>query len=449
MTLTKDVAGGTRVAVVGGGAAGILTAIQLLRVLGAGDRVEVVEPQRMLGEGLAFSTHDEHHLLNIPALVMSAHEDQPDHFVSYLTQLGGGGPTTYAPRCVYGAYLRASLAEAAQSSPATFTHHQNTAVRIRPSYRGPCVTVDLDTGESVDADHVVLAVGWGEPEPLGPASRRLVVNPWATDWDSALATRTDAASPVAVIGTGLTAADIIGTLARHGHTNIIAISPSGTFPAAHPELLQWPDIGPTVTAIAEASTAADLIRRTRTACAEGHWQPVIDGLRAYLPALWENLPEIERARLLRHALPVWEKLRHRMPPDTAQTIRELQANQTLTVIRGKVAGYEAGTLTVQTPNGQETLHPALTVLCAGWSKDPQKMGHGLIGHLIDDGLAVLDGQTLRLTDHPGAGTLQSCFWTIGLLSNNQPWDNSGISLLRRQAAHIATNLPHTTVRNAE
>jgi uncharacterized NAD(P)/FAD-binding protein YdhS len=168
---------------------------------------------------------------------------------------------------VYGAYLRASLAEAVRSSPATFTHHQPAAVRIRPSCRGRSVTVDLDTGESIDADHVVLAVGWGEPEPLGPASPDLIVKPWATDWESALATLTDSSMPIAVIGTDLTATDVIGTLAEHGRANIIDLSPSGTFPAPHPDILQWPDTGPTVAAIAEASTAADLIHRTRTACA--------------------------------------------------------------------------------------------------------------------------------------------------------------------------------------
>lgn len=443
--MTTDVVEGTRVVVVGGGAAGVLTSIRLLHVLGVGDRVEVVEPRRMLGEGIAFSTCDEHHLLNVPALLMSAHDDQPDHFVSYLTQQGSGTPTTYAPRPVYSAYLRASLAEAARSSPATLIHHQTTAVRIRPGYGERGVTLELANGANIDSDHVVLTVGWGEPQPVGPASENLIVNPWATNWKGAVATKRGAAAPVAVIGTGLTAADIIGTLARNGHTNIIAISPSGTFPVPHPEILQWPDTGPTVASIAEASTASDVVRRTRAACVGSNWQPVIDGLRVYLPELWKNLPEVERARLLRHALPVWEKLRHRMPPHTARTMRELQATQTLTVIRGRVAGYEDKTLTVHTPAGESALHPALTVVCTGWSKDPQKVGHGLIAHLIDDELVALDGDGLRLTDDGRvAGRLCSHLWAVGLLGSNQPWDNFGVSLLRRQAALIATTLPHTT-----
>ncbi|KAA9107524.1 FAD/NAD(P)-binding protein [Microbacterium rhizomatis] len=440
--MTADAVEGVAVAVVGGGAAGILAAIRLLDVLGAADRVEVVEPQGLLGAGIAFATDDPHHLLNIPAMMMSAYEDQPEHFASYLSQQGKGTATTFAPRFVYGEYLRATLARAVQSSAAAFTHRQQTAVRLQPGTGGDGVAIELDNGETVSTDFAVLAVGWGSPNPVRAPSRQVAIKPWSREGDLAISRYAGASQPIVVIGTGLSAADIVGTLARQGCTSIVAVSPSGTFPAAHPASLQWPDTGPTVARIAEASRASDLIHRTRAACAGGEqWQRVIDGLRGYLPAVWNNMSEVERARLVRHVLPVWEKLRHRMPPHTTRTIAELQANDTLSILRGRVTEHDAGRLVVETPSGPKTLNPVLTIDCTGWSRDPRRMGRGLISQLIDDGFATAHGPAIDLTaDGRVAGPLHTRLWATGLLIGDQVWENSGVALLRRQAARVADSL---------
>lgn len=66
------------VAIIGGGASGLLTAIQLLsQSRRGGPRVYLIEKQDTFGFGAAYSTNDPSHLLNVRAGNMSGFPDQP------------------------------------------------------------------------------------------------------------------------------------------------------------------------------------------------------------------------------------------------------------------------------------------------------------------------------------------------------------------------------------
>src|SRR6478752_8856574 len=68
------------VAIVGGGFSGTLMAVNLLRY---GDcRVTLIERGDGFARGVAYSTREPRHLLNVRAGNMSALPDQPDHFVN-------------------------------------------------------------------------------------------------------------------------------------------------------------------------------------------------------------------------------------------------------------------------------------------------------------------------------------------------------------------------------
>src|SRR5690606_41901144 len=82
-------AGGFDVLIVGGGAAGVLVAIQLQAGHVPAPRVAIVEPAGRLGEGAAYSTTHPAHLLNVPASRMGAFAERPEHFLDVLA--GGAG----------------------------------------------------------------------------------------------------------------------------------------------------------------------------------------------------------------------------------------------------------------------------------------------------------------------------------------------------------------------
>ena len=67
-----------RIAIIGGGASGALMALHLARALPLGGaEITVIEPAEEVGRGLAYSTDDPEHLLNVRVANMSAFADQP------------------------------------------------------------------------------------------------------------------------------------------------------------------------------------------------------------------------------------------------------------------------------------------------------------------------------------------------------------------------------------
>ncbi|HAV71353.1 MAG TPA: pyridine nucleotide-disulfide oxidoreductase, partial [Stenotrophomonas sp.] len=68
-------------AIVGGGAAGVLVALQALRHAQRPSRIVLFEPASVLAEGIAYATPWPEHLLNVPAGKMSGLPDQPADFL--------------------------------------------------------------------------------------------------------------------------------------------------------------------------------------------------------------------------------------------------------------------------------------------------------------------------------------------------------------------------------
>src|SRR5258705_8400298 len=108
--------GDCTVAVIGAGAAGALTAARLLDASAL--RVVLIDPAPATARGVAYSTPDGRHLLNVPAAGMSALPDQPDDFVRWL-RAGVDAeikPSTFVARARYGDYLADHLAASAAHS---------------------------------------------------------------------------------------------------------------------------------------------------------------------------------------------------------------------------------------------------------------------------------------------------------------------------------------------
>jgi uncharacterized NAD(P)/FAD-binding protein YdhS len=107
------------IVIVGGGAAGVLTAIHLLRSNSAPISVTVVEPREHLAEGVAYSTSDTEHLLNVPAAGMSAYGDEPRHFALWAQAADGD----FVARHRYSEYLRNELRQLSNDHPESSVRH--------------------------------------------------------------------------------------------------------------------------------------------------------------------------------------------------------------------------------------------------------------------------------------------------------------------------------------
>src|SRR3954451_15210651 len=217
------------VAVVGGGFSGTILAAQLAR---RGIGCVLIDGSGRLGRGVAYSTTEPAHLLNVPAEVMSAWPDDPDHFARYF-EAEEGDRRGYAQRRLFGLYLGEILNEAlATGHVAAMDATATKAARHDGGWR-----VELDDGSAIDADALVLAVGNQEPEPLSAFTgidKRYVSDPWGSIAQTATRQLASSGEAVLLIGTGLTMVDLVLSLDGAGHRGkIVALSRRGLVPHSH------------------------------------------------------------------------------------------------------------------------------------------------------------------------------------------------------------------------
>ena len=153
------------VGIIGGGAAGVLTATGVLRAVGqaagqvGGQDIVIIDPGARLGAGAAYSTQAARHLLNVPAGRMGAFPDAPEDFLRWLRSNGhpAVAATDFVARSWFADYLAATLDDCMSGSEATSIHLRGKVVELSRSSEGIELTLESGTVRSVDA--AVLALG--------------------------------------------------------------------------------------------------------------------------------------------------------------------------------------------------------------------------------------------------------------------------------------------------
>lgn len=324
------------VVIIGAGFSGTLQAINLLRH--DGPRVTLIERRGSFARGVAYSTADAGHLLNVRAANMSALPDDPDHFVRWLAAAGKGQPQSFASRRDYGRYLGELLEAAMQAAPGRLELRRDDAAEL--SLRDDGVTIGFDSGVTLTADAAVLALGNLPPhDPPGFAGVELPADlyhsdPWAGDFAEGL-TEDDS---VLIVGTGLTMVDVVLSLEARGFRGrIVAISRRGLMPRVHGD----PSMPRSSLTEKPAMHGSALLRFVRDRAAQVGWRAAVDELRPYTQAMWLSAPAGEQVRFLRHLRPWWDVHRHRLSPEVAARIDALKAEGRLRIVAGKVDAVEA------------------------------------------------------------------------------------------------------------
>lgn len=314
------------IAIVGGGASGVLLAAQLVRK--ARLRIALIERGAHPGLGVAYSTPCLGHLLNVRASDMSALADEPDHFVQWLARDGSGyGRTDFVPRAIYGRYLQDLLADAVHRSTSRLQIVRGDVVAIRHEKDG--VELDVEGQPPLRARKAVLATGHRPPSEDAGAYRG---NPWH---DEAIAGLPADAS-VLLIGTSLTMIDVLISLLERGHEGpILALSRRGLLPHSHPPApIPTPetDTGDLFTGSLSQRTARF---RARLRAGLG-WPGLMQLLRPHNNDMWQGLDLDQRKRFLRHLRPWWDIHRHRVAPQIGALIDAARARGQLSIIAGRI-----------------------------------------------------------------------------------------------------------------
>ena len=255
---------------------------------------------------------------------------------------------------------------------------------------------------------------------------------------------------VLVVGTGLTAVDVLVSLRTAGHSgSILAVSRTGLLPRPHS---QWPEpaAAPCVAPGDEAATTVRrLLRAVRSAAeAADDWRPVVDGLRPVTIDLWRSLPLSERERFVRHLARWWEVHRHRMAPQIAELVSDLVAEGSLEVTPARVREISPGhrSVRVRMAHGgrERTLEVGAVVLCTGPRQDPT--GQPLLNQLIRAGAARPGPLELGLDVSPQGrlrdrfGRPQARLWGLGTVRRGVEWECSAVPELRQQSTILADEL---------
>jgi len=314
------------IAIVGGGASGLLLAAQLVRKSNL--RIALVERGDHPGLGVAYSTRCRGHLLNVRASDMTALDDEPDHFVEWLARDGGGlGPTDFVPRADYGRYLQDLLAASLKRSEGRLRIVTGDVTAIRDAPDG--ITLDVYGHAPLSARTAVLATGHRPPSADSGAYRG---NPWREDAIAGLAP--DAS--VLLIGTSLTMIDVLISLLEHGHKGaIVALSRRGLVPHRHPPA---PVPSPMLdTGDLYSGSLSQRMARFRGRVRVGvAWPGLMQLLRPHNNDLWHGLDLDQRRRFLRHLRPWWDIHRHRVAPQIGALIDGARARDQLSIVSGRI-----------------------------------------------------------------------------------------------------------------
>jgi uncharacterized NAD(P)/FAD-binding protein YdhS len=403
-----------RIAILGGGASGTLLAAELLRRADRPLEIVLVEPRPALGRGPAYTTPFPVHLLNVPAGRLSARADDPGHFVAWLRERDPAlGETSFVERKLYGSYIESVLAQARSAARAKvrLDHLQDEVVDLMAA--DDRVELFLSCTPPFRADRVVLALGNLAPDTLarlapdGNDPVRYVRDPWAP---GAL----DFPQPdgdVLVLGTGLTAVDVVLGLRHRGHEGrMLAVSRHGLLPEVHalptvgagPVAPTW-EFEPPLSLRRILGEVRAQVRRARSA--GGDFRVVVDSLRTRTQALWRGLTPADRARFIRHLQPFWDVHRHRMAPQVAASLRGLIATGAVTVVAGKVesieerGGHVYGRIRPRGAPQSDTVEVRHVVDCTGPAAVARR-GHPLLRRLLESGLVRADALGLGLDVTP-------------------------------------------------
>ena len=416
-----------RIVIVGGGASGTLVATHLAQQATQALDVLIVEPRPRLGEGVAYSTTDDQHLLNVPASGMSALLDDSQHFARWASVDGDA----FVPRRKYADYLRQTLASSVGgNSRVALRHVQLPAQHVSVS---PLVVTAGDT--DLQADAIVIALGNAAPTCPDWVNRldasRVVRDPWQL---GALDQIADGAR-VLCIGTGLTFVDVAVTLAGRG-CRVTATSRHRLLPTVHAPASAANSNADASNSTADAlphsfSTPGDVARWVRN---QPDWRAAFAALRPETQRIWRGFGDGGQRQFLRHARRYWDVHRHRMAPEVARLLDDHIARGNVRIqpeSAHDLAQSPEFDVVVLCTGPDDTLAltcpPLSSLLAVGQARSgPHAMG-------IDTDADT--GQLLSASGEPVPGV-----YAIGPMRRGTLWESTAIPEIRSEARRLAALL---------
>lgn len=345
-----------KVAIVGRGFTGMMTAIALLKGFDRPFHLVMFDPQPKIdaGEGVAQSGTT---LLNSRVRDLSIDPDVRDDFQQWLAaddqrraRLAPAGVSvehSFVPGEIFSAYVYQRFSEALRRR--TDVVVQVCLESVVAIDRHPHSGLSIVSGDqrSTHFDAAFLATGYGlrdrkeEPSDLLPVRNAVIV------------------------GGGIYGVDRALRLLSAGEaSHVTLISASGFLPQSHARA----GVGSVTSDRPLPGTLRGAFRFLReaanTADAEGSgWQGIMNGFRLRARDLWQVLTPEERRRFKRHVKAIYDSHRNRLPPDHYLRLHEAIADGTISLRKGKVERIATNGVLVSVAGKLEVLAADRVVDC--------------------------------------------------------------------------------------
>ena len=447
------------IAIVGGGFAGSLLA---LRLAGKADLVPIlIEARPQAGPGLAYGAAEPVHALNVTVerMEVGLTPSFADWLAAYPLEIApavdeaGALAQAYVPRRLFGRYMAAQVEAAIEAG--ALVRIAGEVIGIRKDTIHYAVT--LADGRRIEAEEVVLATGHLPPrlpavvspdgEDLSRA-RAFIADPWAPD---ALAVIRDDA-PVLLIGSGLTAVDVVLALQARGYGNTIhLLSRNGLLPRVHLTGGAWPSF--TVDAIGRSPVQVLQLFRAELAAAHRRgipWQKVVDAMRPDIAGIWSAWDEKARGRFLRHGRTLWDVHRHRMPPRIANRLVGLMESGRLRCHAGRLAAFETNgpglriSIGLRRSRALRQIEVGHVVNCTGSAGHYAEVDVPLFADLRRQGLIKPDALRLGIATRDtrvvnAGGNDVPGLYALGSLTRPAWWEITAVPDIAAQVSRLAAH----------
>ncbi|MBX2979341.1 MAG: FAD/NAD(P)-binding protein [Flavobacteriales bacterium] len=445
-----------KVAVIGGGLSGTLTAMRLLEHIGERVSVTLVERKtRQLQRGVAYSARLSQQLLNVPAGNMSLFAEKPNDFLEWLHAgpMPAAVPSDLVSRNLFGDYVSDRFHATIEQNPRRLSvlHGEVVGLDQHPAHG---YRLRFDDDRIITADVVVLALGNAPPahiKGLDPNARKHPAYiPWP--WQEGVLGRIQPDDDVVFIGMGLTMVDLLFSLKDAGHRGAITVlSRSGRVSLPHALGHVWTLRQPLPSA---PYAVADLLRWVRTEARSAQeagvpWQAVMDAVKPHVQDWWMGMPLEERQRFLRNARPLWEIHRHRMPTQVHQRLQQAMASGSVRNLAARVAKITVDDDRLRIACRERGSGKAIDVWakhlinCTGPQTDARRLDQPLLVDMLAMGFVSWDPLHMGIRTEPSgalvdaSGRASENLFAIGPLCKPTLWECTAVPEIRRQANALA------------
>lgn len=452
------------IAIIGGGFCGSLTLIQLAKQSHIPLNIILINKGNPHSKGIAYSTYNQKHVLNVPAAKMSAFPDDPDNFINWIKSkpeykkfVNEDLNDSFLPRVIYGHYLEELFNETINNLSGNVTVNliDDEAVDIIPSETK--TEIILKNNKSVKADKVVLALGNFLPDNPNIKdnsfynSNKYFSNPWAKESVQGA----DKDESILIIGTGLTMVDNVLSLLEQGFTGkIYALSTNGYFPLSHKKRKPYTAILEELHPPYKMTELYRIFRKhIKYVLSNGiTGEAVVDAVRPKTQEIWLSLSYEDKVKFMTHIRHLWGVARHRLPKEIFDQMQDLIKEGRLEIIGGRLRDLKEddGKVNVifkeKKTQQKREINVHRIINCTGPKTDLNKIDNPLIKNLLAKGFITTDEMKLGINALPDGTIIQrdhsisTQLFTLGSLLKGILWESTAVPELRMQAKYLAAEL---------